>query len=197
MRRLLLMLFGLLICLCSKSVMAAEIGSIELNLPKEIAGEIIEITREGGEKYSITINENGIGKIENLEVGTYLIETPETSDYKFTTARVSIPTWSEEEEKMLYDVVVYPKYTQKEKVVEIKEVKTPKTSDSIRGTTYLGVGVISLIILVIMSCHNRFDCDTMTGKYSKNGGQNNGNDNDTENPRGTRRIGISSSGSID
>jgi len=190
-------LVGLFICFCSLPALAAEYGSIEVSLPKDMEGEIIQFTKEGKEIQNITVDQNGIAKIEHLSVGTYQINVPETSGYTFVQAHVSIPTWSEEEQKMLYDVTVIPKYTQKEKPIAIKETGTPLTGDRHGGNTYINLSIISLIILVIMSCHNRFNCDTMTGKYSKTEDKSNGNDNDTENPRCTRRIGLGSPGSID
>lgn len=190
-------LIGLLVCLCPLPVFAAEEGSIEVSMPEGMAGETITILREGEEKQSITVDENGSAKIEKLSEGIYEIEITETSEYTFMTAKVSIPTWSEEEHKMLYDITVIPKYVRKETPVPVSETMSPLTSDSNHNQTYISTGIISLIILVIISCHNRFNCDTITGKYSKNGGHNNGNDNDTENPRCTRRIGLSSPGSID
>ena len=110
----------------------------------------------------------------------------------------------DEEKQMLYDITIIPKYSVKEKPIPatqtldpVEEVVSPQTADTNHSIKYMNLGIISLIILVIMSCHNRFNCDTMTGKYSKNGGQSNGNDNDTENPRSTCRIRFSSPGSID
>ena len=183
-------LLGFLICLCPLSVSAEETGSIEMNLPKEMAGEEIIYQREGEEGEKIEADENGTIKIEGLLEGEYEILIPETEDYIFAPAQVHVPCWSDEEELMLYDITIIPKYS-------VKEKTSPQTSDRNVGMKYINTGIISFIILVIMSCHNRFNCDTMTGKYSKNGGQNNGNDNDTENPRSTRRIGLSSPRSID
>jgi len=195
---------GLLICLCPLHTLAADCGSIEVHLPKDMKGEAIQIIKEGEEAQTVTVDENGTAKEVDLAVGSYEIEIPETADYKFMPVEVHIPSWSEEEERMLYEITVIPKYSVKEKPVpdnkttpSVAKVTSPLTSDSGGSGVYLSVGIISLIILVIMSCHNRFNCDTMTGKYSKNGGQSNGNDNDTENPRSTCRIRFSSPGSID
>ena len=183
-------LMGLIICICPFSVSAGEIGSIEMTLPKEMAGEKIIYQREEDKLKEIEVDENGVVKIEELSEGNYEIDIPDTEDYNFMPIKVHVPCWSEGEEGMLYDITIVPKYS-------VKEHQTPRTSDSNQGMNYINIAIISLIILVIMSCHNRFACDTMTGKYSKNGGQNDGNDNDTENPCSARRIGLSSPGSID
>jgi len=190
-------LIGLFICICPLQAFAAECGSIGVSLPKDMEGETMRFTKEGEKTQTVTVDKHGIAMLENLSVGTYQIEIPETSEYIFMPVKVSIPTWSEEEHNMLYNITVIPKYVQKEKVLSENDKSSPLTSDRSNSTIYIRVGIISLIILVIISCHNRFNCDTMTVKYSINGGHNNGNDNDTENPRSTCRIGISSSGSID
>ncbi len=204
MKKLVPVLMGFIICLCPLSVFAEEIGSIEVSLPKEMAGEEITYQREGEEAKKIEVDENGTVKIEELSEGNYEIHVPETEDYIFVPIQVHVPCWSEEEKQMLYNITIIPKYSVKEKQIPVTETpdpvletSTPQTSDINCGIRYVNTGIISFIILVIMSCHNRFNCDTMTGKYSKNGGQKNGNDNDTENPRSTRRIRLSSPGSID
>lgn len=204
MKKLVPVLMGFIICLCPLSVFAEEMGSIEVNLPRELAGEEIIYQREGDDAKKIEVDENGAVKIEELSEGNYKIQIPETEDYIFAPIQVHVPCWSEEEKQMLYDITIIPKYSVKEKPVPAtrtpdpaEEPTVPNTGDFNHSTKYRNVGIISLIILVIMSCHNRFNCDTMTGKYSKNGGQNNGNDNDTENPRSARRIGLGSPGSID
>jgi len=189
-RKFVPIMFALLLCMSSLTVFALEGGSIEVSLPTDMSGKKIYITKEGEEEKTIRVDGNGIAKMDHLSSGIYHIDIAETDDYIFTQARVSIPMWSEEEQKMLYNVSVIPKYIQKEHI-------SPKTGDISERNIYTVFGIISLIILVIMSCHNRFACDTMTVKYSQNGGHSNGNDNDTENPCSARGIGISSSGTID
>ena len=164
-------MFALFLCVCPLSALAAEAGSIEVSLPKNMRGETIYIRKEGEEAQKLLVDDNGIARMDNLASGIYQIDVAETDDYMFTKARVSIPMWSEEEQKMLYEVSVIPKYVQKEKTPISKETVSPQTGDVHKGTIYTGFAIISLIILVIISCHNRFACDTMTDKYSKNGGQ--------------------------
>lgn len=204
MKKLVPVLMGFIIGLCPLTAFAEGTGSIEVTVPKEMAGEEITYQREGDDTNKIEVDENGTVKIEKLSEGNYKIQIPETEDYIFAPIQVHVPCWSEEEKQMLYDISIIPKYSVKEKPVPTprtpdpeEEPTVPKTGDLNHITQYRNVGIISLIIVVIMSCHNRFNCDTMTGKYSKNGGQNNGNDNDTKNPCSTRRIRFSSPGSID
>lgn len=201
MKKLVPVLMSFAICLCPLSVFAKETGSIEVNLPKGMAGEEIIYQKEGQEVGKIQIGENNVVRLEELSDGNYEIQIPETEEYEFSPIQVHIPCWSEEEKQMLYNITIVPKYSVKEKQIPISEPilesTAPRTSDVAHAMYYINAITISLIIVMIMSCHNRFNCDTMTGKYSKNGGQNNGNDNDTENPCSTRRIRLSSPGSID
>lgn len=194
-------LVGFLITISPLSVFAEETGSIEVNLPKGMAGEEIIYQKDGQEVGKIQIGENDVVRLEELSDGNYEIQIPETEDYEFSPIQVHIPCWSEEEKQMLYNITIVPKYSIKEKQIPIPEpileLTAPRTGDVAYGMHYINAITISLIIVVIMSCHNRFNCDTMTDKYSKSGGQSNGNDNDTENPCGTRRIGLSSPGTID
>ena len=203
-QKLIPVLLGLIIGICPLNAFASETGSIEMNLPKDMAGEYVTFIKDETDTQTLCVDENGLVKAEDLQEGDYEIQVPETEDYTFQPIQVHVPCWSEEEKQMLYDITIIPKYTVKEKPIPstqkpdpTEQAVSPQTGDVNCGIKYMNIGIISLIILVIMSCHNHFNCDTMTGKYSKNGGHSNGNDNDTENPRGTRRIGISSSGSID
>lgn len=50
---------------------------------------------------------------------------------------------------------------------ESKTIISPKTGDDGINVLYLVFGLISVIIIAIISCHNGFICDRMTGKYSK------------------------------
>jgi len=197
-------LLGLILGICPLTAFASETGSIKVHLPEDMAGEYVTFIREETETQKVCVDETGVVKVEDLTGGNYEIQVPETEDYTFMPIQVHVPCWCDEEKQMLYDITIIPKYSVKEKPIPatqildpVKEVVSPQTADTNHSIKYMNLGIISLIILVIMSCHNRFNCDTMTGKYSKNGGQSNGNDNDTENPRSTCRIGFSSPGSID
>ncbi len=203
-QKLIPVLTGLLIGICPLNAFAAKTGSIEVSLPEAMAGEYVTFIKEETETQKVCVDKTGKVKAEELQEGNYEIQVPETEDYTFLPIQVHVPCWSDEEKQMLYDITIIPKYSVKEKPIPVtkasdptEEATSPQTGDFSHSIKYMNLGIISLIILCIMSCHNRFKCDTMTGKYSKNGGQNNGNDNDTENPCGTCRIGISSSGSID
>ena len=197
-------LLGLIICISPLTAFASETGTITMSLPEGMAGEYVTFIKEETETQKVCVDDTGMAKVEGLQEGSYEIQVPETEDYSFMPLEVHIPCWSDEEKQMLYDITMIPKYTVKEKPIMItstpepmREGVSPMTGDNSHSIKYVNFGIISLIILVIMSCHNRFNCDTMTDKYSKTEDKSNGNDNDTKNPRSTCRIGISSSGSID
>ncbi|MBQ8559214.1 MAG: hypothetical protein IJ439_04440 [Tyzzerella sp.] len=124
----------------------------------------------------------------NLEEGVYLIYSFGENEKEMLPTLIFLPTWMEEEQKMQYDVTVIPKYGEKQ--------NSPDTGWDSRESIYLGLFAISLIIIVGLSCHNRFKCGTIPFKHLEMGGYTNGNDNDTENPRCPRRLGFSGCRSI-
>ena len=177
-QKLIPVLLGLIIGICPLTAFAGETGSIEINLPKDMAGEYVTFIREETETQKVCVDKTGKVKAEGLQEGNYEIEISETEDYTFLPIQVHVPCWSDEEKQMLYDITIIPKYSVKEKPIPVTQTSdpvqkttAPQTGDFNHSIKYRNVGIISLIILVIMSCHNRFNCDTMTGKYSKNGGQ--------------------------
>ena len=113
-------------------------------------------------------NEN-VFQIENVEDGIYQISISGDEEYEFAPMLVSMPAWTEEGEQLQYEVSVTPKYTRFIKpeseqitLVETPIPATPKTGDGTQGIMFGVFGVISFIIVVIMSCHNRFKCARMT-----------------------------------
>lgn len=126
------------------------------------------------------ISTEGKNKIllEDLEEGVYLIASAGNADKEMLPALVAVPGWTGEE--MTYNVTVIPKYG--------KKVQTPDTGWNSREGLYIGMFLISLIIIMGLSCHNRFKCGKIPLNYSEMGGYTNGNDNDTKNPRCPCRI---------
>ena len=157
-KKILIMLFGVLLGGSPMIALAAE-GNVQINLPEGMEGEVVKYGKEGEEKKEVVIGKENSVNIENLENGTYEIEIPETSEYEFSKSLIQVPTWDEEEQSMNYKITVNPKYIQK--------VKAPDTGDKNKEGLYVGLAVISLIIVAIMTCHNRFKCGRMFGKYSK------------------------------
>ena len=59
----------------------------------------------------IVTDKEGMAKIENLEVGVYLVVSIDEAEYEtITPCLVSIPTFDEEEMVMKYDIQVHPKH---------------------------------------------------------------------------------------
>ena len=108
-------------------------------------------------------------RIEDVEDGIYQIHISGDEEYEFAPMLVSMPAWAEEGEELVYEVSVTPKFTMKEKpepeqitLIETPVTEVPKTGDGFHGAMFGVFGVISFIIVVIMSCHNRFKCAKMT-----------------------------------
>ncbi len=114
--------------------------------------------------------ENGeVFRIEDVEEGIYQIYISGNKEYEFAPMLVSMPSWTEEGEQLLYEVSVAPKYTkiiqpepEQITLIETPITEVPKTGDGSQGVMFGVFGVISFIIVVIMSCHNRFKCARMT-----------------------------------
>lgn len=108
-------------------------------------------------------------QIEDVEEGIYQIYISGNEEYEFAPMLVSMPAWTEEGEQLLYEVSVTPKYTKNIQpepeqitLIETPIAEAPKTGDGLQGAIFGVFGVISFIIVVIMSCHNRFKCARMT-----------------------------------
>lgn len=176
MKKLLPILIALLAGLYAFPVFAAE-GSIQITLPEELKGIYVYYTEEGEDSRTVIVDEKGIASITGLKEGMYQIEIPNGLGYEFNPISVHVPSWSEEEQKMLYDISVIPKYIHnveppKEEPKEPPKeeppkTESPRTGDESNERIYIGLGIISLIIVAIMTCHNRFKCGRMTQKYSR------------------------------
>ncbi|MBQ2923888.1 MAG: hypothetical protein IJE60_12505 [Tyzzerella sp.] len=108
-------------------------------------------------------------RIEDVEDGIYQIYISGDEEYEFAPMLVSMPAWTEEGEQLQYEVSVTPKYTkmiqpepEQITLVEPPIAQPPKTGDASESVMFGIFGVISFIIVVIMSCHNRFKCARMT-----------------------------------
>ena len=65
-----------------------------------------------GEEKTATTDQNGAVSFSNLEVGVYLIQGEDNPTFDvIEPALIAIPTWSDEEKEMLYEVTMEPKYT--------------------------------------------------------------------------------------
>lgn len=85
----------------------------------------------------LTTDESGKGKIENLEVGVYLVSAVDIANYEnITPFLISIPTWSEVDNNMIYDVNAIPKHSP---IPEVKTPGVPDTSYNNKTNIYLGL----------------------------------------------------------
>ena len=85
----------------------------------------------------LTTDESGKGKIENLEVGVYLVNAVDIANYEnITPFLISIPTWSEVDKNMIYDVNAIPKHSP---IPEVKIPGVPDTSYNNKTNIYLGL----------------------------------------------------------
>lgn len=90
------------------------------------AKKLAEIAGTG----SGTITTDAQGHLEflDLEVGVYLLTAADTETYDMVTpALVAIPTWSDEEQGMVYDLEVEPKHTEREEAPD-EEPGAPQTN---------------------------------------------------------------------
>ena len=115
------------------------------------------------------VGKEEVFQIEDVEDGIYQIHISGDEEYEFAPMLISMPAWSEEGEQLLYEVSVAPKYTkiiqpEPEQITLIEPPigESPKTGDGPQGVMFGVLGAISFIIVVIMSCHNRFKCARMT-----------------------------------
>lgn len=75
------------------------------------AAEKLSEYQTGEEKTAVT-DQNGDAGFSDLEVGVYLIKGEDTPEFDtIEPALIAIPTWSDAEKEMLYDVTVEPKHT--------------------------------------------------------------------------------------
>ncbi len=115
------------------------------------------------------VGDENVFQIEDVEDGIYQIHISGDEEYEFAPMLVSMPAWTEDGEELLYEVSATPKFTKIEKpepeqiaLIEPPVTEVPKTGDGLQGAMFGVFGVISFIIVVIMSCHNRFKCARMT-----------------------------------
>ena len=161
MKKVFWILAVLLLVMVPLPVLAAD-NTIQIELPKDMGGTSIQYYQEGCETKEIQVNQDGIVSLLGLTDGTYHFLIPETEGYIFEPITVTVPYIETETNEKNYDLVIHPKYR-----IKPEENQGPETGDNQKSLLYVGIGIISLIIVVIMSCHNRFKCDRMTDKYSR------------------------------
>lgn len=183
-----ILIFAVLIGCFSQIHTLAANGSIKIEVPEE-AGKITvsyvkiadwenaeqkefeEIPNEDVEYENTLEFETGETiLLMDLEEGIYQIQIQGNEEFEFSPVIVSVPLWNEEEKQMEYEIQAEPKYIRSipEPEPEPETPKTdkpeeasPKTGDYETAGIYGIFGMFSLLI-VIMSCHNRFKCARMS-----------------------------------
>ncbi len=178
MKKYLPIIIMMLVCICSAEASAMS-GSIQITAPQDAEGSVVsyakiaereeleesrvaewmemDIEPEG----NVQMDENGLARIEHLPEGIYQLQISGKNGYDFTRALVSIPMWDEEKKDMNYEISVFPKYTYTPVETE-QDLSVLHTGDDSQIGVYITAGIISFIIVVIISCHNRFKCARMS-----------------------------------
>ena len=131
-----LLIITLFICIRPMSAQAAE-GTIRMKLPKEMEGAKVLYQKEDMEGAAL-VEQDGNVIISQLPVGDYRIQIADTKEYEFQPIELRVPTWSVEEERMLYDITVEPKFS--------KKGISPQTGDSTSPAFYVALGGVCLTV---------------------------------------------------
>lgn len=131
-----LLIITFFVCICPMSARAAE-GTIRMKLPKEMEGAQVFYQKDDVEG-SVVVEEDGNVVISQLPVGEYRIRISDTEEYEFQPIELHVPTWSVEEERMLYDITVEPKFS--------KKVIAPQTGDKSSPILYVALGGVCLAV---------------------------------------------------
>lgn len=118
----------------------------------------------------VEVGEKEVSQLADVEDGIYQIYLSGDEEYEFVPMLVSMPSWeSESADELSYEVRITPKYTKIEQpepeqitLIDPPMTPSPKTGDGTFGGMFGVLGAISFIIVVIMTCHNRFKCARMT-----------------------------------
>lgn len=108
------------------------------------------------ESEEVLVESDGMISISDLEEGAYLFQIK--GKKAANPSLIFIPAWNEIEKQMSYDITIIPKY--------MEEADNPETGWESHAGNYLALLFISFIIIVCLSCHNRFKCGRISVKYS-------------------------------
>lgn len=129
-----------------------EVG-IDLNAIKnasDLEAAATKLVEVAGKDTIVKTDMNGKITFTDLAVGVYLIQA--TNDEKYddvTPLLVSIPTWSEKEGNMMYDVKVIPKHTPKPEKPCTPGRSCPQTDLNSPILWYFG-GAVGLAVLLVV-----------------------------------------------
>lgn len=131
----------------------------QISYAKELDEAAEKLSYYGESDGDCITNEEGIAKIEDLDVGVYLLYVSEQKNYeKVMPVLIAVPTWEEEEGMMLYNVKVFPKHTPitEERIQETKKQSSVKTGDSLDVWIWLTGMVVAIGITgVVLRIKNK------------------------------------------
>lgn len=108
-----------------------------------------KLVAESGNNATMDMTDaSGIVTFNNLEVGVYLIYVEDSETYDTVDpSLIAIPTWSDSDEDMLYDVVITPKHTEKP---DKENNVAPQTN--LEDSTWKYAGAAGICVLGAVVC---------------------------------------------
>lgn len=119
----------------------------------ELEAAATKIADVAGNGTLLTTDMNGMTTFDDLSVGVYLITATNDQNYDDVTPfLIGIPTWSDEESDMVYDLEVSPKHTPKPEKEQCKTTKSaPQTNLDSPIMWYFGGAAVVLCGLVAVN----------------------------------------------
>lgn len=128
---------------------SVQLEEVANKLASEKLNKVIDNEKE------LVTDYNGVGSVDNLEVGVYLVLPKDTAKYeKISPFLVSIPYWVEADKQMSYDVKAIPKHSP---YPTIETPNVPDTSYNNKAILYgaIGGGLIALAITLRVSSRKK------------------------------------------
>lgn len=124
-----------------------DLNAIETSNDLKDAAE--KLVAESGNNATMDMTDaSGIVTFNNLEVGVYLIYVGDSETYDTVDpSLIAIPTWSDSDEDMLYDVVITPKHTEKP---DKENNVAPQTN--LEDSTWKYAGAAGICVLGAVVC---------------------------------------------
>ena len=126
-----------------------DLNAIETSNDLKDAAE--KLVAESGNNATMDMTDaSGIVTFNNLEVGVYLIYVEDSETYDTVDpSLIAIPTWSDSDEDMLYDVVITPKHTEKPDKENNAEPQTNLEDSTWKYAGAAGICVLGAVVCMI------------------------------------------------
>lgn len=126
-----------------------DLNAIENSNDLKNAAEQLLSKAEESTNTNVT-DANGTVTFKNLEVGVYLISAEDTERYDTVEpSLIAVPTWSDSEGEMQYDVVIEPKHTEKPDKEENTAPQTNLEENTWRYAGLAGICVVGALVCII------------------------------------------------